>query len=177
MPLSNATPPTCPSVRPRWPGLWIVLSVAVLGTVALLRTQFVLAVVVGESMLPTVKNGALLVVSRTAYRTQAPVRGDVVLVRNGGELIVKRVVGVPGDELALRAGTLYMNGSACPEPYCGAGEKNDELNIGEAKLCDDRFLVLGDNRTLPAQLFVYAVASRAKIIGKVVLNIPAAGHR
>ncbi|MHC1769373.1 MAG: signal peptidase I [Verrucomicrobiia bacterium] len=151
---------------------WILVATVALVLLALLRTQFLLVLPVGESMLPTVRSGEVLVVFRSAYRTLPPHRGDVVLVRHANESFIKRVVGRPGDEIELRAGVLCLNDTPCFEPYCAIPGRNPELSIAKARLAADRFAVLGDNRTLPPELFVYAVVPKDQILGKVMLSLP-----
>jgi signal peptidase I len=146
---------------------WIT-AIAAIGWLALLRTQFMLSLTSGESMQPTIQNPDLLVVFRTAYHTQPPSRGDVVVVREAGELIVKRIVGLPGDEVEVRRGVIYLNDELLLEPYCGAGVKDSELNITRGKMSGERFAILGDNRTVPRQLFTCALVSKDQIVGKVV---------
>lgn len=71
-----------------------------------------LARVVGESMAPTYRPSDLLL-TRPAGRVGAPAaRGDAVVFRHGGHRMIKRVVGLPGDLVALEAGRLSINGVA-----------------------------------------------------------------
>jgi signal peptidase I len=48
---------------------------------------------------------------------EAPARQEIVVYRRGGQVFVKRVVGIPGDTLSMKAGTLIVNGRAVDEPY------------------------------------------------------------
>jgi signal peptidase I len=83
--------------------------------------------VVGPSMLPTLKPGDRLLVNELAYtRARLPRRGDVVVFKSGTELggtglqsLVKRVIGLPGDRVALQHGRLFIN--EWPVPNCDAG--------------------------------------------------------
>lgn len=65
--------------------------------------------VAGESMAPTYRSGDLLL-TRGAGRNGLPRRGDVVVFRNGGNWMLKRVVGLPDDLTELEAGRLFVNG-------------------------------------------------------------------
>src|SRR5690625_3267006 len=67
----------------------------------------------GPSMLPTLEHGQRLLVDRITYRFQPPQRGDVVVFRypfNPREHFIKRIIGVPGDEVRIVAGAVYVNG-------------------------------------------------------------------
>ncbi len=91
-------------------GVGLLAGVVVL---VLLRT-FVVAVykVPTPSMAPTLLAGDRLLVDRLAYRSHPPARGDVVVYRRPGEedASVKRVIGLPGDQVVLDAGGLRVNG-------------------------------------------------------------------
>jgi signal peptidase I len=115
----------------------------------------------GESMLPTLRGGQLAGVNKLAYLFRPPRRGDIVEVWTGKDLIVKRVVGLPGEEVAARGGTLYVNGSPLPEPYA---IKRD-WNVAAGKLDFNSFLVVGDNRFQT----VAALVGRERIVGRLSL--------
>lgn len=101
----------------------------------------------GPSMLPTLEDGQRLLVDRITYRIQAPQRGDVVIFRypfNPKEHFIKRIIGVPGDEVRIVAGTVYVNGVALQESYL-----NGQMlprNFGPITVTEDTYFVLGDNR-------------------------------
>jgi signal peptidase I len=145
---------------------WLVMSAVALGSVLLaLHAHFQLTIVVGNSMLPTLKSGDVLLVDRLAYKNTEPHRGDIVIARYAAELIVKRIVGLPGEELEVRAGTLYINGTPHREGYrTGEGI----LDVAKGKLFDGDFATLGDNRAIPAELAVHPILSRPDILGKVI---------
>lgn len=73
-----------------------------------------------NSMAPTLHVGDEILVQDNAYIQESPKRGDLVLVDSpiiAGQFLVKRVVGLPGEEFELRHGTLYINGRRILEPY------------------------------------------------------------
>src|SRR5262249_20845519 len=96
---------------------WIASAAALLVLLLLAHSQFRLAVVLGDSMWPGLRTGDLLLARKTAYCNHDPGRGDIVLAFRDGELIVKRVVGLPGEEIRLDGGRLYVNGSPLRENY------------------------------------------------------------
>ena len=66
-----------------------------------------------ESMVPTLMVWDRVLINKLAYDFAEPQRGDIVLFESpeGGEdPLIKRVVGLPGDTIEVRAGTLYVNG-------------------------------------------------------------------
>ena len=74
-----------------------------------------------ESMVPTLEVGDRVLANKFIYRLTEPERGDVVVFESVGEgddqKLIKRVVGVAGDEIEVRNGTLLVNGEEQEEPY------------------------------------------------------------
>ena len=77
-------------------------------------------------------------------------------------MLLKRVVGMPGERVALRSGHVLVNGTILEEPYA----KGSELppTQGELLLQDDEYFVIGDNRDISA----YGTVHKHEMIGKVV---------
>jgi signal peptidase I len=142
-----------------------ILGVALLTFACVGQTHFRFALVIGESMCPAYHTGDLLLVDKSAYREEEPRRGDIVLARHGDEMIVKRVVGLPGEEVALRQGHLYVNGSPVSEHH---PIQPGRLEISPGIMFAGKFALLGDNRALPIALLVHAVVSKEELVGKVV---------
>jgi signal peptidase I len=138
------------------------------GTLALLRVFFCLSMVTGASMLPTLRPGDLLVVNKSAYRKVPPRRGDLVAIRGNRELLIKRIVGLPGEEVEVIGGRLYVNGFLIPEHY---GTNDGSLDIGKGRLLVGRFAALGDNRAVAPEVVVVSIVSKADIVGKVVVSV------
>ena len=76
--------------------------------------------VYGSSMEPNLHTDQRLVVEKVSYRLHGPRRGDVVVLRlpeRGPELLIKRVIGLPGETIEVRSGTVYINDRPLEEPY------------------------------------------------------------
>lgn len=155
---------TAQALARRW---WVIACAALISALLVFHAHFQLAIVVGDSMLPTLKSGDLLLVDKRAYQNIEPHRGDIVVGRYAAKLIVKRIVGVPGEEVEVRMGTLYVNGVARQEDY-RTGEGFFDVTRG--KLFDGDFATLGDNRAIPAALAVHPILARPDILGKVVFS-------
>jgi signal peptidase I len=115
----------------------------------------------GKSMLPTLHHGQLGAVNKLAYRFRPPQRGDIVVISTGKEIWVKRILGLPGEEIEVRQGTVYTNGKPLSEPYV---EFKDDSDIEPGKLAANHFVVAGDNR----QPALIAVVGRERIVGRWV---------
>ncbi len=131
----------------------------------LFHHQFKFALVIGNSMLPTLKPGDLLVVNRQAYRKASPCRGDLVLGKYGKDWVVKRIVGLPGEEVEVKDGTLFINDLPKPENH---PSEPGPLSVRKGRLLAGDFATLGDNRSIPSILAVHPIFSRDEILGKVV---------
>jgi signal peptidase I len=101
--------------------------------------------VYGQSMEPTLYHDQRLVVEKISYRFHGPHRGDVVVIRmsDSSELLIKRVVGLPGEELTIRDGQVYIDGRPLDEPYTARFTYGD---YGPKYVPPLHVFVLGDNR-------------------------------
>lgn len=146
----------------------LALCGSLLLTLLVLRSDFQWVIVKGESMSPTFQTGDLLLVDKRAYRATEPQRADIVVARSRNELIVKRVVGLPGEEVEVQNGSLFINGIRSIESH---PIQPGELTIEKGKLRDGRFALLGDNRALQFSQPIHALVSQDDIIGKVIFSI------
>ena len=146
---------------------WLLL---VLVLVWLLRRcVWMPALVLGDSMLPTLHPGQLAAVSKLAYWHRPPQRGDLVVIRTRQELLVKRIIALPGEEVAVTNGAVYIARRHLPEPYVVFCQPS---NIVPDRIPPGRFLVAGDNRCDGAFLLVAAhrIVGRLRVIGSSVAN-------
>jgi len=132
------------------------------------RAHYRVVIVSGTSMLPTVKPGDVLLIDKRAYKQLEPARGDIVVAHSSAGLIVKRVVGLPGEEVEVQKGRLYINGGLMDEQHL---IERGGLDVGTGKLLAGDFATLGDNRAIAAALAVHPIVTKADILGKVVLAL------
>jgi signal peptidase I len=146
-----------PSARPNLmrPGLLdeiirtliLVVVVTVLFDMAIPRS-----LVDGQSMRPTFEDGERLIVSRVHYLVAPPNRGDVIVlnsldeIREPSVMLIKRVLGLPGDIVSFRNSQLHINGEAVQEPYINNNACRYSCPDREWVLGPDEYFVLGDNR-------------------------------
>lgn len=146
-----------------------VARVFVLAALALVTFTWVLVPVRAEgiSMLPTFRSGSLKFVSRVAFLGREPQRGDVVAIRLAGPnvLYIKRIVGLPGERVAIREGFVYVNDMALPEPYV---RHRRVWDVPEVALGADEYFLIGDNRGMQPRDHDFGRAARSRIVGKVL---------
>lgn len=157
-----------------------VLTLAFAALLALLINSFVFffARVEGNSMLGTLKDGEVLFVWRAGYVFGQPQRGDIVIchypkTKDGGYLdqkntcYVKRVIGLPGDTVSIRQGTVYINGEALKESYLET-ERIDSQSMEAVVLEEGEYFLMGDNRSDSTDSRRMGAVERGKILGKAV---------
>ena len=115
----------------------------------------------GDSMVPNYQDGQPNFINKLAYLTREPQRGDVVGVRVRGEFYIKRVIGLPGERIEFRRGTVIVNGRPLHEPYI---ERPLLWALPPVEVAPDHYFIMGDNRT---QSMLGAV-HRERIVGKAV---------
>ena len=121
----------------------------------------------GSSMEPTLKNGELLLVNKLAYKFGQPKLGDVIVFHFPGDPTqeyIKRVIGLPGDDVKIMDGKVKVNGQQIQETYLAAPVNySGEWNVPEKSL-----FVLGDNRNNSSDSHEWGVVPMSKIIGKAL---------
>lgn len=119
----------------------------------------------GNSMYPTYHDWGINFVNRMSYRHSLPQRGDVVGIRMAGPsvMLMKRIVGLPGETVAFANGRLFVNGEEMPEPYMTSHVPAPYMN--PVTLGPNEYYVIGDNRQNSDQGRI----DRGRIMGKIVL--------
>jgi signal peptidase I len=132
----------------------------------LFRIIFMPVRVTGISMSPTYEDGDMNFIRRTAYRASDPRRGDVVALRIEGELLLKRIIALPGESIGITNGVVFVGGSPLPEPY--VKRRHPEWFVATTGLADDQYVVIGDNRGMPQYQHAFGLARREEILGRVL---------
>jgi signal peptidase I len=100
----------------------------------------------GNSMSPTLDEGAKILVRKDSYRDRQPEHNDLVAFLNPAnrrQTWVKRVIALPGDVLEIKSGIVHLNGAAIKEV---SGIQIDKTNLPPVTIPDHHCYVLGDNR-------------------------------
>jgi len=124
--------------------------------------------IVGVSMFPTYKQGQYNFINRVSYWFAEPQRFDVVAVdvRSLGmnAVLLKRIIGLPGEKVVIKDGIVLVNGQPIEEPYVRARFPWQE----EFKLEAGEYLVIGDNRAMIQDNHTHGMVQREFIMGKVL---------
>jgi signal peptidase I len=121
------------------------------------------------SMAPTIARGDRVVVDKVLWRLRDLGRGDLVTFSSpvDGERLVKRVVGVAGDTVALEDAVLVVNGRPVREPYVDHS-RIDGTYFGPVTVPPDHLFVLGDNRFGSIDSRVYGPVPLDAVTGRVL---------
>lgn len=125
---------------------WIIsLSVAIIIALGLRLFVFEFIIVSGSSMEPTLRSGEYMFAEKVTYYFNAPSRGDIIICTYPNDLTcVKRVIGLPGDVLEIKDGTLYINGAPSSDYF--KGNINILPDPNPVTVPSGCVYVMGDNR-------------------------------
>jgi len=126
----------------------------------------------GTSMSPTLTAGDRFLLNRFAYLHREPQRGELVVLKDPetGELIVKRIVGLPCETVLMQNETPYINGQRLPEPYLRKSPRADRSPWGKATVVPrGHYFVLGDNRSRSVDSREFGAITRESILGVITL--------
>ena len=120
----------------------------------------------GESMMKTLHDGDIMILDIIDYRLHGLKRFDIVVVDEGDELLIKRVIGLPGEEIEYKDNKLYVNGKKVSDKY--ASQETEDFSEVVPK---GEYFVLGDNRTNSLDSRAFGTFSSKKILGKTSMII------
>ena len=133
-------------------------------------------VVIGHSMEPTLQDSDNLITDKITYRFRDPKRFDIIVFPfkdNRATLLIKRIVGMPGEIVQVIDGNVYVNGYALEDNYGNAVMTDPGLAADPVVLKEDEYFVLGDNRNNSTDSRFESVGNihRSEIIGRAWLRV------
>lgn len=146
-------------------GIETVKTIAIAAVLFLaVRATVTPRIVLGHSMDPTLHTNEWVLLEHVSYWLHGPQRGDIVVFNapdNPGQEYIKRVIGLPGDQVSVRDGRVSINGHALKEPYIAAPP--DYL---DNRIVPTGYLyVLGDNRGNSDDSHVWGLLPQRNIVG------------
>lgn len=121
----------------------------------------------GFSMEPTLLDGEFVFVSKLSYMLGEPQRGDVIVFRyprDPEEEYIKRLIGLPGDNVRISGGQVYINDQLITEPYIAAAP----YYHSEWIVPENTYFVLGDNRNSSSDSHNWGPVPAENVIGKAI---------
>ncbi|ONI45840.1 signal peptidase I [Candidatus Epulonipiscioides gigas] len=125
------------------------LLLAVLAAILITQFVFMHSTVPTGSMIPTIMIGDHLALNKVTAYYRSPERGEIIVFYNGKDNLIKRVIGLPGEEINLINGEVYIDGILYNEPYLKDQFSTYPLNYSiqfPYIVPQDHYFVMGDNR-------------------------------
>jgi len=149
-----------------------------------------------SSMENTLYSSQQLIVDKLSYNFESPKRGDIIIFLENEQRgtimddailfannikslfkntqkdnrLVKRVIGIPGDEVNIKDGYVYINGKKLKEPYVKGETFSGEINL-PIKVPDNKLFVLGDNRPVSKDSRAFGLINSDQVEGKAIFRV------
>lgn len=149
-----------------WAGLLLIAWIASF----LVRTYILdTRVVPTGSMLPTIQLQDRLMVDKIFFKFSSLRRGDVVVFKappaaEESEDLVKRIIGLPGENLAVQDGKVWINNQPLSETYI---KEPPNYLYGPVKIPENSYFVMGDNRNNSKDSHIWGFLPKGNITGRV----------
>jgi len=162
--------------------LWELVKVVAISAAIIIPVRYYLIqpfYVKGASMEPNFHDSEYLIIDEISYRFNQPDRGQVIVFRypkNPQEFFIKRVIGLPGEEIQIEDGKIivynseYPNGLTLSEEYLGSELETFNSDTEKIKIAENEYYVLGDNRDASKDSRSFGPVNKDYIIGKVLLR-------
>lgn len=152
--------------------LVFIVAVTVLFDLAIPRS-----LVDGHSMEPTFFGDDRLVVSRVHYLLGEPQRGDILVFNSlreselqRGVMLIKRVIGEPGDTIEFRDQNVHVNGEALTEAYIKEETCRRRCQDQTWELSENEYFMMGDNRNNSNDSRSFGPVPLSSIVGRVIFR-------
>lgn len=164
--------------RKRIDAFWLTVKmfVASVAIIFIIRGFILIPVPVeGNSMNDTLAQGDMVAMERiTAFD-----RFDIIVFQQPDGIFIKRIVGLPGENVTYQEDQLYIDGEPVEEPFLSSNKRGDDSNapyttdfsleqlIGSPVLGEDEYFVLGDNRRVSKDGRSFGAIHYEDVMGKV----------
>lgn len=146
----------------------IISYLVVIVLVLLIKTFIVSPIRVnGDSMYNTLHDQDIMILNEMKYYFSEIERFDIVVIKQEDEYLIKRVIGLPGETVECKNGTIYVDGKKIKDKY-GYTETSD---FDRVKVGKDEYFVLGDNRGDSLDSRTFGTFNKKEIKGKASFTI------
>ena len=155
----------------------LIRDIAVALVIVLILTSVIKPTIVKESsMEPTLFENHYLIVNKLAYKTGEAQRGDIIVFESDLEtedgdkkLLIKRIVGLPGETVTVSGGEVYIDGQLIEEDYLKDGITPGEIT--DCQVPEGQLFVMGDNRVVSIDSRELGCIDQDTVMGKAVLRL------
>lgn len=158
--------------------IWVVcIALSILAGYLVTEYAIEKTTVSGDSMNSTLEDGEVILINKLAYKLSTPKRFDVIVFmqkdKEHAYYNIKRIVGLPGEKVAIKDGCVYINGDKISEKVIVEAINNPGLASETITLKDDEYFVLGDNRNQSedSRFANISMIKTDEIIGKAWLRL------
>ena len=166
-----AAPVPVSSVKGIGLGLWLRdLVVSAAASVLIITFLYQPVRVEGTSMLPRLEDRDRLFINKFVYHISSIERGDVVVFhypRDPEKSYIKRVIGLPGDRIAIDRGQVWLNGTLLRENYVPLMYR-DSRSMAEMIVPPETYFMMGDHRSISSDSREFGPVDRSLVYGKAV---------
>jgi signal peptidase I len=156
---------------------WLILVAASLAVALIVRGFLIQAFYIpSESMVPTLVKNDRVLVNKLSYKLHDVHRGDIVVFKapEGAATaqvkdLIKRVVGLPGETIEGRNGTIFIDSKPLDEPYLPPDVRSRDFP--PEKIPPKKMYVLGDNRQDSRDSTFFHAVEESKIVGRAFVKI------
>jgi signal peptidase I len=144
------------------------IAISVVASVLIITVLYQPVRVEGTSMQPELRDQDRLFIDKFFFRFEKITRGDVVVFhypRDPEKSYIKRVIGLPGDTVAIRQGRVFIDNQPIDEPYVPRRYR-DTRSMGEMVVPPDEYFVMGDHRSISSDSRDFGPVDRDLIYGK-----------
>ena len=175
---SAVTPPKRPPSRSRTAIEWAIVAVVALALAFGMRTfVFQAYYVPSGSMIPTLQIGDRILVQKLFFSPSDVHTGEIVVFHGPAadvvcgspqSILVKRVIGLPGETISSKGNTVYLNGKPLAEPWLPAGTQLGRA-IQKQVIPPGRYFMMGDNRSISCDSRYWGTIPGSNMIGRVLV--------
>lgn len=158
--------------------IWVIcIALSILAGYLVTEYAIEKTTVSGNSMNSTLEDGEVILINKLAYKLSTPKRFDVIVFmqkdKEHAYYNIKRIVGLPGEKVAIKDGCVYINGDKISEKVIVEAINNPGLASETITLKDDEYFVLGDNRNQSedSRFANISMIKTDEIIGKAWLRL------
>lgn len=142
-----------------------LIYILAIGIIIFFISNFVLQIcfVHGNSMYPTLKNGQMLLVKKIDLKIN---NNDIVVIKKDSKIIIKRIIGIPNDQIEIIDGYVYVNGKKFDDLYIeDYGNTKEKIALQQ-----NQYYVLGDNRqeSIDSRFDEIGIIDKKNIIGIII---------
>ena len=155
---------------------WVLIIGAALLAALVIKTYLLQAFYIpSASMEPTLEIQDRVLVNKLSYRLHDVRRGDVVVFERPpndvGQIrdLIKRVIGLPGETVEGKDGSVHVNGRPLREPYLPAGTVTGQFE--PTKIPEGYVWMMGDNRSNSSDSRVFGAVAESRIIGRAFVRV------